>query len=356
MERVVQLHINLPRISLQSWLPSDEQKLVFPYQQKGVSGTVSLYLDTDQVEWDIDEVRDPQTDESWKREKPVFCHGIVITVTGRYDPKPEPPLASGKRRDLFTSRYDNADLEFLCVVHSLALHYAQRFVSFVAIILGQYWVDLGLLSTWEMWRFFEETKAKWIDGDKESGVAIGMAQLDRLEWNTPRFTWTADISASHWNDVRSWLSTKVEPTLARRLLQNAKRHFDLGEYDIAAIETITALEKGVEEFVRQRCQDHGISKTRLDGLLRDKYIAVYLKLFLPLVLEPGELKRWLIGHSDVQSNFTEEQILEKCIALNSARNALVHEGEPILRELVDDGINAAESLLSFIGETGQGGL
>jgi len=222
--------------------------------------------------------------------------------------------------------------------------------------------------------FAQETKAKWVDGERETSVLEGINSwkhphalatdyyevLHSHEWYAPFSPLTMDA----WKDIpRSLLEQHHSPE--KELMGNAKHHFSTHEYRTATVEAVTALELGSSAFVRERYKCKALSCSRSTRADRGLGVAACLNKHLPSVLGEQELDTWLnvqrcegrhlrAPYRRLGDDLAAGVILSRCINLNTLRNKIVHEGtvpdEKDIEE-IQEGIEAAEWLLSFTQES-----
>jgi hypothetical protein len=342
MQRTVKFYVKIPEVEIEHLQDPyghdgiDEKAILnFPFMQGNIAGTISLTLDPDEYSWTIG------TDEADEEiDFPYGCGGIIVCVSGQSDNDFEPT-------------------EFLEIAHELAVEYTSKLTAYLAVQLDQYWIHLGRMPEWTIEHFISATEAKWINEDKESSVIEDAIRPIKI-FNTdiPDFHDSAiRLNEKAWNGFYLWHSAeRFEPDLAETLLSNAKRYFANGDYPMAAVQAVTALDLKVEPFVEQRCKARNISGSKFKET--NRFLAEYLKVILPLVLQENELSDWIAKKFSSWSalaettQWTGETILEKCIILNTTRNNVAHRGKFEQADIskVRQGIEAAELLLDFMGD------
>ncbi len=345
MQRTVKFHIKIPAFEITHpqnphVYPGIDEKVMlhFPFKWDNIEGTISISLDPDEYGWGAG------FDEDGEEviEFPVECGGVIVCVSGRSDNDFEPA-------------------EFLEIAHNLAVEYMGKFTAYLAVQLDQYWIHLGQLPYWNVSHFLLETKATWINEGNESRV------LDKRPPFLPNMKEYSDfrshfipLDEERWNGFYLYLSDErfSAHDVAKSSMSNAKRYFDNGDYPLAAVQAVTALDLIVGPFVERLCQKKGISKNNLEEVDKKLFIADYLKVLLPLVLQNDKLDAWLkekfvpAFESQTATQWTSIAVLEKCIALNRIRNKVAHQGKFEQSEIVPvrQGIEATELLLEFIEE------
>lgn len=338
MQRTVRFRIKSPEINLASSYPKPQDALRFPFRQENLEGTISLNLDPDTF-GNPYSYQDDEGREVWG---PTSCEGIIVLIEGRSDD-------------------DFSDEDFLRVAHKLAVEYVSKFVAYIQAELGQYWVHLGRMPEWDFWYFLGETQAKWVNGENESDVVAGLADSERLAVfasapTSPGFyDRVFDLGETQWKGFCLYVSDeRFAPDPYKTLISNAKRYFGNGDYRMAAVQAVTALDMRIEPFVERRCKARNISGEKFKETKR--FIAEYLKVLLPLVLRENEIDEWIdkkFAYSGNADEWTSEAILEGCIALNKIRNNVAHKGKFEQTDIpkVGKGIRAAELLLEFMEES-----
>jgi len=340
VEQTVKFHIKTPRIQIDSDLDDWDRSLKFPFRHGDVEGVVSLCLDPDEYEMGY------HSEDEQESFFPIACGGVIVYVNGR-------------------SENEFARPYFLEIAHKLAVEYMSKFVTYLATQLGQYWIDLGRMPELKLAHFLDQTKAKWIDGKNESSVLFdGGRDGETHQWaiisesEKSDFYYRADsLDEKHWNGFYLYVSDeRFASDLTKTLIANAKRYYEMGDYGMAAVQAVTALDVSVEPFVEQRCKLRNISGRQFKESQR--FLAEYLKVLLPLVLQENEIGRWIgikypgsVTKSEMPK-WTGEVVLESCIVINSIRNAVAHRGkfEKTNIPKVHQGIEAAELLLEFMIE------
>jgi len=343
--------------------------LSFAYEREGIVGTVSINLDQRDVRWDVSDYHDSETGATDVVTLPVACGQLIVRIQGLYDSlsisqesSSSSEALSGPFAALFAReppRYSPADLRFLAVAHNLAVEYASKFVDFVNTELGQYWVNLGHMPEWGMWYFYLETGARWVDSEDGGHViADGWLALEAEEEEPapPAFYYQAKgLDETHWRKMQHSLESVSPPDLSNRLILNAKRHLASGNYRMATVEGVAALEVKLASFIKRRSQEKGVSNSTWKTYSAQLGIAMLLRLLWPIVLEKDELKTWLkskrLGDTDADA------IVQQCLDLNGLRNHVVHDGaDPSSgTEIIELGIQAVEKILEFIQETEENG-
>jgi len=355
-------------IELGSWVPNTEEALAFPYQRNGISGNLLITLDEDRIKWDYIPYIDPSTDKTELAEEvPLTCDQIIIRIEGSYDNVPiterlpetenstNPPALSNVLRE-----YSNEDLKFLAIAHDLAIEYLGKFVNYINFDLGQYWVGLGQMREWGMWYFFRETGANWVEiDDIYNGSVIGglipIFDAESEEPKPPAFYYQSkELDKAYWVNMQELLQETRQVDLASKLISNAKRHLANGDYRMATVESIAALEVSLGNFVESRVKKKGVSgKAGRLGIDR------YLNLLLPLVLGKDELDVWINKMHSNQSSASGKQkmnssaVTQQCNDLNQLRNQVVHKGTVPSDKIaiIERGITAIELLADFIRDS-----
>ncbi len=335
MKRTLQLHLEIPKIALKAWVPGDQDDLIFPFEKGKLRGTVFLNLDPQCVAYDDLEFDgfDADGKESFRPVGPLVCSRVVMRVEGR-------------------SADHVTEEEFAEVAQQLTEEYLNRMLSYVRAELQQYWVDSTPIAKRKVNDFLRYARAKWIDELGEStkayrGVGFGIMHL--IPGSDHFYDHCVELDEIKWQDVRAYIRRKEDNyTLSKTLLANAKQHFERGQYRVAAVEALSALEVALFPFVRERCERRGISRAKRKGM------SVHLNELLPSVLDKDELNHWLnrrMPGGPEGNGQKGEDIIGACIHLNKFRNKIVHEGkmpEAADIERIKQGIGAAERLLDFI--------
>jgi len=358
MHKAVQLRLAVPEISLYYWMPGDEDDLTFEFRRGNITGSIYINLDPEAVEYD--ELTDTAGD--WFR-VPLSCSRVVVRIEAE---------CNG----------ETTDREFLEAAKVRADKHLNDMLTYVRCELGQYWVGSMRISDWNLDYFLDRADAHWIHEQGESRVLEGVAKW--FASPPDRAFETAEISDFYsivsldkdkWDRIAGFVrGGEPYADLARTLMANAKRYFDEGEYRMAGVEAVTALEVLLPTFVKERLQERAICLPGPPGL-------AWLLPLLPLVLRDKELDDWLprlelvpLGEVpketpvDAESEPSLESpaspwiiaahdidgihIIDRCISLNSLRNKIVHKGKvPESKPDIDTirwGIQAAELLVEFV--------
>ena len=346
MQRTLELRIKTPEIHLASWLPTDQDALKFPFKRDKVAGTISLNLDRDAeaVEWDF------EVDEDGEGCRvPICCERIIVRIEGKYVGD------------------EVTETEFLKIAQVLTAEYVNKLLLFIRAELGQYWVKpVYDMSRWNLNYFLDETDARWVS---EQGEVAVVKRGILVPPGASRFYGrSAQLDESGWESIRRLIQQGQEPDLMRRLIANAREHFEDGDHRMAAVEAITALESKLKSFVRRRCKARGISHNKFDSTDQKLYLSDYLKVLLPLNLDKDELDAWVqkqlasLSKSSLpipKESLNGKLIIERCITLNKIRNDIVHGQKIALSaddiKCIKQGLEAVEWLLAFIEEAESGG-
>lgn len=350
MRRRVKLRLAIPPIELESWKSTGVDPLTFSFEYEDIVGVVLVSLDDEAIDWDFYLGVDPATGEQWEGKKAIACHRIIVCIDGD-SPETESvdndkPAASSASGDIFDflvepEREDPANVKFLLVARKLAIEYIDRFVYYLRSELGQYWVDLGEVRNWGIWTFLTQTDARWVDDDGIESRIKKPPLFDLVEEeNQPgmAFRYNArSLNGFHWLNMQQQLEKAIFPEVTMNLLNNAKNCLMNGDYRMASVEAISALESRLVGFIEKRCKARGISNTAWQGYKREVGITVALKLLLPLVIEQKELE-------------SIRDAVNECLKLNSVRNDVVHEGDnPVAKtKVIEKGIEAVQRILEFV--------
>lgn len=341
MKRTLQLHLEIAKIALKGWVPGDQDDLTFPFEKGKLKGTVCLNLDRQGLDYDdLDfDGLDADGKESFRPVGPAVCSRVVIRVEGR-------------------SADHVTEEEFAEVAQQLTDEYLNRMLSYVRAELQQYWVNLTPIAKRKANDFLRHARAKWIDELGEStkayrAVGIGIRPL--IPGSDNFYDHCVELDEIKWQDIRAYIRHKEDNyTLSKTLLANAKQHFERGQYRVAVVEALSALEVALFPFVKERCERRGISRTKLKDVDDKLTMSVHLKVLLSLVLDKDELDDWLnrrMPGAPEGNGRKGEDMIGACIHLNKFRNKIVHEGrmpEAHDIERIKQGIAAAEGLLDFI--------
>ncbi|HUW95122.1 MAG TPA: hypothetical protein VMW58_05000 [Anaerolineae bacterium] len=360
MHKAVQLRLAVPEISLHYWMPGDEDDLTFEFRRGNITGSIYINLDPEAAEYD--DLMD--TGGDWFR-VPLSCSRVVVRVEAE---------CNG----------ETTDREFLEAAKERADKHLNDMLTYVRCELGQYWVGSMRISDWNLNYFLDRADACWIEGHDQTRVLEGINKAFALPpdraFETPEisdFYSTVSLDRAKWDRIATFVREgKPYADLTRTFMANAKRYFDEGEYRMATVEAVTALDVLLPTFVRERLQERAI---RLPSA-RAPHIAWTLAL-LPLVLRDKELDDWLprlelvpLGEvakeipADVESEPSLESpaspwitaehdlqgkdVIDRCVSLNSLRNKIVHDGKvPQSKQDIDtirSGIQAAELLVEFV--------
>lgn len=112
------------------------------------------------------------------------------------------------------------------------------------------------------------------------------------------------------------------------LLLNAEQYLYQGERRHSVLESVIALELVLSEFLSKACAAKGISTAEADKYITDIGLTGNIKVTLRLVLDPAIT--------------LDDEVLEKCKAAITIRNAVVHKGRKEVSEI------EAESTLTNI--------
>jgi len=326
--RSIRFLLRITPVEVFDWFPAREEGLAFAFEREGVTGSTTLTLDPEAVEWEpLGEENAPAMG---------YCARLLIEVEGECSET-------------------TTTAAFLAMAHELAVRHTNDFVSYVRNELGQYNVDPGPIVHWGISEFLSQSNAKWVDnGEREVGIPLG-GWPSGSEILTPRAGLHGrkrSLSKLEWEEMRQTILRGYSPSPTRELLANALRFLDIGQYGLAAVVATTALETRLEDFVKRRCGERGISANTFQDMTKDLYVSAHLRLLFPLVLGRDELDKGIakIMREDLglPYQFTGEQILAWCRDLIRSRNRFVHQAERPQFDVVERGIDAVDLLLRFI--------
>lgn len=297
------------------WTDAPENQLKFEYREGGVEGTIALNLDFMQMtDWDS------VFDESGKlvTNVPLACRRILVIIDAECNERV-------------------TEMEFLKTAQRLTDRYVNKMLSYVRVELSQHWVTPLSISEWGVRHFLYQGLAELYEDGRPVDLLDRIMVWDRTQGDRSFDDRGAALYKSRREAVRAFIQEGGDPPPERELIASAKQHFVTSEYRVAAVEGVSALELGLEQFVRKRCKERRISRKYRD-VSGEFGVSVLLKLLLPLELSDKELGccRGLIN---------------RCDKLRKVRNKVVHDGSsPNQREINDirQGIKAAEDLLDFI--------
>lgn len=338
MRRSLELLVDIPKISLACWMPSEDQDaIVIPFQRNTTTGQLSIRVDPQKVEYDEVE----STSGEWLQ-VPLACSQLVVSIVADCDD-------------------DLAEKEFLQLVQALTAEYVEHMLSYIRAETGQYWGTSLPMEWWELSYFLHKTRARWIEGDRSAEVLQGFAKFLAAIPNSAFQDRALPLEPDVWTKLGRFLQDPQATDMARDLLDFAKRSFDEHDYRTACIEAIVALEVGLSPFIRARIKERGVSLKRYDETRSKIGIADLLKVLFPLVIGEHELEDW----GDAQANSSEDssreagppplaigELIEQCLGLNRVRNKVVHQGKvPTEVDTIQHGIEAAEQILAFVRST-----
>lgn len=356
MHKAVQLRLAVPEISLYYWMPGDEDDLTFEFRRGNITGSIYINLDPEAVEYD--DLTDTAGD--WFR-VPLSCSRVVVRIEAE---------CNG----------ETTDRQFLEAAKERADKHLNDMLTYVRCELGQYWVGSMRISDWNLNYFLDRADAQWIHEQGQTRVLEGVtnwsASLSDRAFETPRisdFYSVVSLDKDKWDRIAGFVrGGEPYADLARTLMANAKRYFDEGEYRMAAVEAVTALDVLLPSFVQERVLAHPLPRRPTIG---------WTLPLLPLVLRDKELDDWLprvelvpLGEvtkdtpADAESEPSLESphspwivadhgiqgktVIDRCVSLNSLRNTIVHKGKvPECKQDIDTirwGIQAAELLVEFV--------
>jgi len=141
------------------------------------------------------------------------------------------------------------------------------------------------------------------------------------------------------NMVEKALAEGYEIPLWRELILNAERYCYIGDFRVAILESITALELVVSKFISGALEAAGVQKKEIKEFIKEIGISKGLNVVVQL----------LIGKDMIPNN-----ILEKCRSAITKRNKIVHEGrKEIDYQSTKDSIIAVYQLINILLEKGR---
>lgn len=325
----MRFYIDTPSIKIHQLSEKDDFQIDFDINRDGFVAKLKIRLDPDSVYWDTFGEEDEQS--------PISFDKLIVSLS---------------------TELDISSTEFLENAYFVVTEYLTILFRYIQIELGQYLVDIGSIPDWNLPTFLYKTNAKWVVEEIEKKVLIPLGGFSKKsnilfadkERQYP--DWSSDgLDMKQVPIIKTWVEEHKPIELEKQLLAESKRLLSHGDYKSSSVSAITALERPLEVFVKKRCKNKGISKNTLDNYDKNHYVGDYLKLLLPLVLEPDELTKWLRSSKRWHTEkLNGNQIIEWAIDLNKVRNGAVHEGKTPEFEIVDKGIFAVEAIYEFVKE------
>jgi len=327
----MRFYIDTPSIKIHRLSENDDFQIDFDINKDGFVAKLKIRLDPNSVYWDTFGEEDEQS--------PISFDKLIISLS----------------TDL-----DVSNNEFLENAYFAVTEYLTILFRYIQIELGQYWADIGQIQDWSLYTFIEKTNAKWVIGDAEKEVGFPIGGFSKEKRNILFASrqrqypdWSDGLDGKQTLSLKAWIEEHKPVDLERQLLAESKRLLSRGDYKSSSVLAITVLERPLEEFIKKRCKSKGISKKTLDTYDKNHFVGDYLKLLLPLVLEPNELTEWVDNWLKSAKHwfagkFSGNQIIEWAVEFNKARNDAVHRGITPAFETVDKGIFAIEAIYEFV--------
>jgi len=279
---------------------------------------LSLWFDVKSAVWAID-----LSEEDISHHNNIKAHRIYADITTTMDDIEL--LAYMSSRDF--SREPNEEEESLAEryeahgmkVFSLIRDGVNRFLTFVRVEKGQFWldpleIDLDNISSHAVdfearaqvgngsWFRWQPSQTMRVSGE----VSIG---------RNPRF-----LTASDWPEAQAFVSAERKPDLTRQLLASAEAFADKGSNRVALTEAVSALEVALNRFAASPKPGHLLSESvrsrigfeSLDGLIRRLGLMPSVSILLPMLFEPSMLSK---------------DTLATCRTAISERQNVVHGGQ-----------------------------
>jgi len=343
MKRTLELRLKIPEIDLNYWMPTDQDALTFPFREGNLKGVISLNLDPEAVDYDyVEDVADRL------RKVPLSCSQVVLRIEGECDD-------------------EVTDEEFLEIAQALTAKYLNDMLSYIRTELGQYWGSLIRISEWGLNEFLLQANAKWVDERGETEVLQEIEKVFAIPLPSDFYYRSLGLDKTRWGSISRYIQERPDRDLTKILMANAKQHFEDGDYRMAAVEAVAALEVKLPRFFIERCKSRGVLGDSGASLPSKPQIG-YCLILLRLILPEQELDVWLhvkqaqfadspLLFSSLESDITGKGIVDACIKLNTIRNKVVHERKIPQQEDIKDikrGIEAVEWLLNFIRDVGGG--
>lgn len=301
----------------------------FPFQQEKIQGEVKLSLD-----FKIEET--PTIFEGENQQ--LLPQTLSVLVDASFDDSLD-------------------DWDFLDCVRPVVIEHVRKLEQYFQMELGQYWVDFGLTRILDLRSCIVLTHPVWIEGLSEVDVEKGFSADPRfapvhLPSLSKRYP-NQEANQNDWKGAYLYFSNDdFLPDLADTLFVSSKQYALKGNFKVAAIESISALEVRLNSFLARRYRVRGIGRNSYEAVDGKLGLADKLKFIFPLVLGNNEFQTWLVNKVGINDEISAEKILDECLSLNSLRNRIVHRGEFGNREIetVIKGIVAIDWLLSFLKE------
>jgi len=325
----MRFYIDTPSIKFHRQSENGDFQIDFDLNRDGFVAKLKVRLDPNSVEWGTVGDEDEQY--------PISFDKLIISLS----------------TELEISSHEFLENAYFAVTEHLTILF-----RYIQIELGQYWVDIGTIPDWNLYAFIYKTNAKWVVEGIEKKVIIPLGGFSKKssilfadkERQYP--DWCSDgLDMKQVPIIKNWVEEHKPIELEKQLIAESKRLLLRGDYKSSSVFAITALERPLEAFVKKRCKNKGISKKSLDNYDKNHYVSDYLKLLLPLVLEPNELTKWLRSSKRrYTEKLNDNEIIEWAIDLNKVRNGAVHEGKTPEFETIDKGIFAVEVIYEFVKE------
>jgi len=204
-------------------------------------------------------------------------------------------------------------------VFSLLRDGVNRFLTFVRVAKGQFWLDPLEIGLDNISSHADEFEARaqvgngsWFRWQPSQTVRVS---AEVTIGQNPRF-----LVPSDWPEAQAFVSAKSEPDLTRQLLASAEAFADRGSNRVALTEAVSALEVALSRFAASPKPGHLLAdpvRSRivgesLSGLPRRLGLTRSVSLLLPMLFEPSKL-----------SNET----LASCRDAINERNNVFHQGQ-----------------------------
>lgn len=276
-----------------------------------------LWLDTKSVQW-ASEV----AEEDIPRHVNLTAHRIYADITAAmeddellsYMPIRDYSRQPTDEEEPLAERYEAHGRE----VFSLLRDGVNRFLTFVRVEKGQYWLDPLEIDVDDISSHTVASGAK-AQIDDGSWFRWDPSQVSHISIVMPRDPEPRYLTANDWPEAQAFVSSEHQPDLTRELLAAAEAFAAAGSRRVAITEAVTALEVAVSRFTRSPKPDYLPSEPlrsrlgieTLANLHSQRGLRYSVAFLLPILFDPRTLP---------------DEVLATCRQAIDQRNNVVHSG------------------------------
>lgn len=138
------------------------------------------------------------------------------------------------------------------------------------------------------------------------------------------------------NEIESALSNNFVLPFWEELLMNSEQYIYQVNFRHSILESVTALELIISDFIKKKCQEKSISIGDAKGYIKNIGLTGNVRITVRLL---------------ISDDLPEDEVFEKCKAGITIRNEIVHEGrKEVNKNEAEDTLKASQKLIVFLNK------